>query len=193
MWGCGSFLLQTIQGYQCGKKMRCRHGSPPSLDSWSINAWQGAGFSQEIDCANTLQLKIYKTTVCHFGPTEKVYELWRRVYVEMTMHTCEGKNKGICSPSRRSAVKRMLFKEQHSRELLLENMADIDHALTGPVAAVAWSTTVCFHGKEEGLALLVKDIAGIIKHSIPKYVHSGLLCHYIAKENTGVSPAILTL
>ena len=61
----------------------------------------------------------------------------------MAIHTCEEENKGICSSSGRIAVKGMLFKEHHSREacqkqasLLLENMADLDRALTGPVAAV---------------------------------------------------------
>ena len=43
---------------------------------------------------------------------------------------------------------------------------------------------MCFLEKEEGLALSVKGIASILKHSVPKYRHSGPLCLYIAKENT---------
>ena len=61
----------------------------------------------------------------------------------MAIRTCEGENMGICISSHRIAVKGTLFKEHHSREacqkqasLLLENMADLDRALTGPVVAV---------------------------------------------------------
>ena len=30
----------------------------------------------------------------------------------------------------------------------------------------------------------LKGIAGVLKHSVPKYRHSGLLCPYVAEENT---------
>ena len=41
-----------------------------------------------------------------------------------------------------------------------------------------------FLENEEGLVLSVKGIVGILKHSVPKFWHSGLLCLYIAEKNT---------